>query len=183
MVAEAPRAFPKPKRPASGRWSRGAASYAGSPTAPIRMASASLQAASVSSGSGEPFVRIAIAPIGHSVRTKSCPKRAATAFRTVTAAAVTSDPMPSPGRTARRARRPTSDPVPIARFVGGRRFVAEREGRRRLRARRGAGGGGRAARGRAGAPSRPPPRAGGSLAPPPFFLPVRERDHALVELI
>src|SRR5512140_2921276 len=168
MFAYAPRAFRRPRRPASGRWSRGAVSNAGSPTAPSRTASASLHAASVSSGSGAPFVRIAIAPLGHSVMTKSCPNRAATAFRTVTAAAVTSGPMPSPGRIASRARRPTSDPVTVARFVGGRRLVAEREDRGQLRARRGA---------LHGAPEVE------EVVVVDGLLPVRERDHPLLELV
>src|SRR6266545_6411313 len=131
-------------------------------------ASASRQAASVSSGRGTPFVRIATAPIGHSETTKSCEKRAATALSTVNAAAVTSGPIPSPGRTASRALRPTSDSVPVARLFGGRGFLTEEPQRRRLRARRGAF-------------HRAPEVEEVVVAH--GLLPVRESDHPLVELV
>ena len=78
----------------------------------MRTASASRHATSVSSGSGVPFSRSARAPRSHSDSTNVCPKRASTAFRTATAAAVTSGPMPSPGRTAMRARFPIQTPYP-----------------------------------------------------------------------
>ncbi len=78
----------------------------------MRTASASRQAASVSSGSGASFSRSARAPSSHSEKTNVWPKRASTAFRTATAAAVTSGPMPSPGRTAMRARFPIQTPYP-----------------------------------------------------------------------
>ena len=49
-----PSAFRSPSKPLSGRFARGTASHLGPPTAPSRMASAALQAASVSAGSGSP---------------------------------------------------------------------------------------------------------------------------------
>ena len=48
--------------------------------------------------------------MSQSEKTKVCPKRAATAFRTATAAAVTSGPMPSPGQD--RDARALSHPQP-----------------------------------------------------------------------
>src|ERR1039457_7579000 len=84
------------------------------------------------------------------------------------AAAVTSGPIRSPGRTAMRARRPKSDPVPVARCVGGRGLFAEDARHGRLRARR-------------GALHRAPEVEEVGVAYD--FLPVRERDHPLVELV
>jgi hypothetical protein len=88
-----------PSNAASGLADDGPLSNAGSPTAPRRMPSACRARFNVSSGSGGSPWRRAAAPMGASEISKVWPKRAATVSRTRRAAAVTSGPMPSPGRS------------------------------------------------------------------------------------
>src|SRR3954452_6788808 len=88
-----------PSRPFSGRFSGGALSNSGRPTAPIRVASAVAAARAVSAGNGVPVLWIAIPPSRPSVRFRVCFHLVATYCRTRTASRVTSVPMPSPGRT------------------------------------------------------------------------------------
>ena len=118
-LAYRPRAFRMPRSAASGRPDDGPRSYAGSPTAPSRMASADLAAASVASGSGGRLRPSAAAPIRASGSSNEWPNLAATAPSTFAAPAMTSGPMPSPGRRRMEA------------FTGGilyRRFGARGSG-------------------------------------------------------
>src|SRR5487761_1817636 len=66
------------------------------------MACACRQSCRVASGSGAPSLAMAAPPMGRSLKSSRSPCVEATLSRTVTAARVTSGPMPSPGRTTRR---------------------------------------------------------------------------------
>src|SRR4051794_376643 len=95
-VANRPSPSRMPSSPCSGRGRLGSVvSHLGPPTAPRRTASASRQAASVSSGSAVPVASIAAPPIGCSENSKLSKAR-----RTSTAEATTSGPIPSPGSSA-----------------------------------------------------------------------------------
>ena len=72
-----------PSSAASGLPDEGPLSKAGSPTAPSRMASADLAAASVASGSGGRSRRSAAAPMMASGSSKEWPNFAATALKNV----------------------------------------------------------------------------------------------------
>src|SRR5262245_28639380 len=82
----------RPIRPASGRAEP--PSHFGPPTAPNSTASAARQASSVSDGSGSPTASIAAPPNACS----STESSSGSASRTATATAITSGPIPSPGR-------------------------------------------------------------------------------------
>src|SRR4051812_46906989 len=98
-LANRPRPSRRPSSPCSGRGLSGSVvSHCGPPTAPSRTASASRQAAMVSSGRGDPVASMAAPPMRCSENVK--PSRAR---RTSTAEATTSGPIPSPGRRAMRA--------------------------------------------------------------------------------
>src|SRR4051794_34256004 len=95
-LANRPRPERRPSRPCSGRGLSGSVvSHLGPPTAPSSTASASRQAAMVSSGKADPVASIATPPTRCSVNVKL-----STARRTSTAEATTSGPIPSPGRRA-----------------------------------------------------------------------------------
>src|SRR3954447_9747301 len=84
-------------RPCSGRTAPGSlVSHLGPPRAPRKTASEALTAAIASSVIATPWRSIAAPPAGCSSKRRS----PATAFRTWTAAAATSGPIPSPGRRA-----------------------------------------------------------------------------------
>src|SRR5574343_819746 len=89
------RSLRMPSRPRSGRCSRGRLSHCGPPTAPSRMASASRASLRVASGYGSPVASTAQPPS----RASSISNLRSSAFRTRTASAVISGPMPSPGKT------------------------------------------------------------------------------------
>src|SRR3954468_3881509 len=98
-LANSPRPARRPSSPCSGRGFAGSVvSHCGPPTAPRRTASASRQAAMVSSGRGLPVASIAAPPTRCSVNSKPSIAR-----RTSTAEATTSGPIPSPGSRAMRA--------------------------------------------------------------------------------
>src|SRR5581483_1577241 len=141
-------------------------SYSGSTTAATSTASAPLQAASVSSGSGCPVVLIASPPNGR----RSSSTSGASASSTRVAAAITSGPMPSPGRHTipiepslrrrgeRRGDEPRGQVDDVAdhderrrrELRGGRRDLGQRRDRRLLLGGRAAGDHGR---GRVGPPA------------------------------
>src|SRR6476620_8283145 len=95
-LANSPRCLRRPRIACSGRSARSSLSYFQSPTAPNRMASAALASSSVESGSGWPCASYAAPPTG---AVSSSNWRSST-FRTLSASATISVPMPSPGRTA-----------------------------------------------------------------------------------
>src|SRR5579872_1820687 len=97
--AYSPSALRIPSSPFSGRRSGGSLSNSGDPTAPSSVASAASALFSVSSGSGDPVLRIATPPISPSLNSSECPNFFATTCKTPTAARVTSEPTPSPANT------------------------------------------------------------------------------------
>ena len=136
-LANRPNALRSPKRPCSGRTLAAGLDHFGPPTAPKSTASArSAQAPAWPAGSASPVASMAAPPSSADSNSKAWPKRAATAASTRTASAVTSPPMPSPGRTAINA------------FIGRgplRNARCRSTGRvdSRVHRRRGAGNGGR----------------------------------------
>src|SRR6185437_11092854 len=98
-LAYRPSALRIASRPCSGRTLAFGSDHFGPPTAPSSTALAAWHAARVDAGSGSPWRSMAIPPMSCSLKVKVWLKRLATAFRTATAAAATSGPMPSPGRT------------------------------------------------------------------------------------
>jgi len=94
-LANRPRPLRMPKRPRSGRCSRGRLSHLGPPTAASSTASASLASFSVASGKGLPVASTAAPPS----RASSISKPRSRACNTRTASAMISGPMPSPGNT------------------------------------------------------------------------------------
>ena len=103
-----------PSSPVSGRFSGGALSNSGRPTAPIRTASASSASFSVSAGNGVAgLVDRDAAEQAFAQGAAVCFHFSATTRSTRTASRVTSVPMPSPGRT--RMLRFKYSPVPCNR--------------------------------------------------------------------
>ncbi|CSB99667.1 Uncharacterised protein [Vibrio cholerae] len=88
------------KAPRSGCSLGGRCSHFGPPTEPNKTASASSQARRVLSGSGQPWLSIAIPPTSCSSRLKRMPCFCSIASNTLWACAITSGPIPSPGNTA-----------------------------------------------------------------------------------
>ena len=99
-LANRPRLFLIARMPSSGRVAASGSSHLGPPTAPKSIASESWHSSTVSSGSGVPKSSIALPPILPCRSSKSCPNRLPTAFITFTDSAITSGPMPSPGKMA-----------------------------------------------------------------------------------
>src|ERR1039458_2031342 len=98
-LAYTPSAWRILSSPFSGRFSGGASSNSGRPTAPISVASAPAASRSVSSGNGVPVLWIATPPKSPSRTFRRCPHLSATCRSTSAASPVTSAPIPSPGRT------------------------------------------------------------------------------------
>src|SRR6185369_7262199 len=96
-LANTPIPARKASRPASGRLSRGAPAHCGPPTAPISTALAAFAAARVSSVSGTPCWSKLIPPNARS----STARPGASLPATRRTCAVTSGPIPSPGRSSR----------------------------------------------------------------------------------
>src|SRR3954451_21923356 len=96
-LAYRPSSARRRNKPCSGRTAPGSfVSHLGPPSAPRKTASEALTAAIASSVIATPWRSIAAPPAGCSSKLRS----SATAFRTWTAAAATSGPIPSPGRRA-----------------------------------------------------------------------------------
>ena len=100
-LAKRPSFFRMARSPCSGRtFAVGSLSNRGSPTAPKRTASLSMQMAWVSSGYGFPQWSMATAPTYPKEYVASWPNRRHTASTALTACSTTSGPMPSPGSFA-----------------------------------------------------------------------------------
>ena len=99
-LANRPSALRMPSSPCSGRTFAVGLSHLGPPTAPSSTASLHWHKKTVSGGSGCPVASIAQPPRNSEPNTNSWPKRLPMASNTLTASAVTSGPMPSPGKSA-----------------------------------------------------------------------------------
>src|SRR5574341_1008132 len=97
--AKTPSPFRSARSPCSGRTFAFGSSHFGPPTAPRRTALDFRHSARTASVSATPWASMEQPPISRSVNVKSWPRFFATICRTRMASAVTSGPMPSPGRT------------------------------------------------------------------------------------
>ena len=88
-----------PSKPFSGRIAISRPSHLGPPTAPKRIASQALALVMVASGRGPPVASMAAPPSKAESMVKSKPNFSLLASRTLTASAIISGPIPSPGKT------------------------------------------------------------------------------------
>src|SRR5512138_2711543 len=98
-LAKTPSPLRRPRSPCSGRTFAFGSSHFGPPTAPSRTALDFWHSARTASVSATPWASMEQPPISRSVNVKSWPRFLATTWSTRMASAVTSGPMPSPGRT------------------------------------------------------------------------------------
>src|SRR5574341_1143891 len=97
--AKTPSPLRRPRSPCSGRTFAFGSSHFGPPTAPSSTALDFWHSARTASVSATPWASMEQPPISRSVNVKSWPRFFAMTWRTRMASAVTSGPMPSPGRT------------------------------------------------------------------------------------
>src|SRR5690606_30954438 len=86
-------------RPRSGRMAGSMVSHFGPPTAPSSTASAARARSRVSSASGTPYLSMAAPPNSSKASSKPRANLSLARFSTLTASAMISGPIPSPGRT------------------------------------------------------------------------------------
>src|SRR5512133_3547619 len=98
-LANTPSPLRSPSSPCSGRTLALGSSHFGPPTAPSSTALDFWHSVRTASVSATPWASIEQPPISRSTNVKSWPRFFATTWRTRMASAVTSGPMPSPGRT------------------------------------------------------------------------------------